>query len=77
MANLHEEQRASLASVDLTACPLQNSHHGCRCGACAKCGFQKHTGVHGPEFGKQGGVDPPIGHEFVPRPVEAEQGADS
>lgn len=47
-------------AVNQDACP----HPGhCRCGKCDLCGFQKHTGIHGPLLGKKPGSKP-WGHEF-------------
>lgn len=51
-------------AVDLEECPTRH----CRCGPCAVCGHQKHTGIHGPYFGRPPGSRP-WGHEFVPAPV--------
>ena len=39
------------------------NHHYCGCGLCVKCGFPKHTAIHGPRFGAGPGSEP-WGHEF-------------
>lgn len=51
-------------AVDLDACPTRGRRRLCRCGACLKCGFPKHTAVHGPVYGQPPGSKP-WGHEFV------------
>ena len=59
----------SRGAVDLSRCPqrlrgiLRSSY--CRCRKCSVCGFPKHTGVHGPVFGKEPGTKP-WGHKFSP-----------
>jgi hypothetical protein len=50
-------------AVDTRKCPKFPRVGNCRCGKCVRCGFQKHTGIHGPFYGKPPGSKP-YGHEF-------------
>lgn len=47
-------------AVDLAECP----HRICVCGFCARCGYAKHSHLHGPVLG-QGPGSKPVGHKFV------------
>lgn len=55
-----------LGAVDFRECPFTRGrgYFGCQCGRCGVCGFQKHTGIHGPIYGKPPGSQP-VGHAFV------------
>lgn len=48
-------------AVDFRECPRRR----CRCGTCAVCGYQKHTGIHGPIHDQPPGSKP-WGHEYIP-----------
>lgn len=52
-------------AVDFNECPWY-TRRICRCGLCAKCGFSKHTAIHGPIYGQPPGSEP-YDHEFTPR----------
>lgn len=50
-------------AVDFEECPWPVGR--CRCGVCWICGYQKHTGIHGPVNGSGPGTKP-YGHRFFP-----------
>ncbi len=55
-------------AVDLDDCPTWRGGRGihrCRCDPCLKCGYPKHTAIHGPSLGQPPGSKP-WGHEYVP-----------
>ena len=60
-------------AVDLDNCPTQWRERRwqgvhCACGLCAKCGYPKHSAIHGPLYRQPPGSKP-YGHEFVPKPT--------
>jgi hypothetical protein len=52
-------------AVDFNEC-IRDSWERCQCGRCMRCGFPKHSGVHGPVNFEPPGSRP-WGHEYVPR----------
>jgi len=50
-------------ATDHNECPDRYGRGGlrCKCGKCARCGWPKHTAIHG---GVIGGGDRPYGHRF-------------
>jgi len=55
---------AQRGAVDFEECPSTARPRHCKCGRCAKCGYPKHTSVHGPVLGAEPGSKP-WDHEFV------------
>ncbi len=56
-------------AVDFSECPKWQKpnprRYKCKCGACAKCEFPKHSSVHGPAYGEPPGSQP-WHHEYEP-----------
>ena len=55
---------SSPGAVDLSECPRRSSRRTCTCEPC-KCGYGKHTAVHGPKLDQPPGSEP-WGHEYQP-----------
>lgn len=62
------QEATSLArgAIDYEACPTRDRYRRCNCAKCAKCGYAKHMGIHGPLYGKAPGTKA-YGHNFIPR----------
>jgi hypothetical protein len=45
-------------AVDIGDCQRKNKRRPCRCEPCTRCGYGKHTAVHGPKDGKAPGTEP-------------------
>jgi hypothetical protein len=57
-------------AVDYAEChPCRTRWPACVCGRCRRCGYQKHTAIHGPMFGKLPGSEP-FGHRFTAEPAD-------
>ena len=50
-------------ATDYHACITRDRWGRCRCERCARCGWGKHTAIHGPAYGHLPGSEP-VGHEF-------------
>ena len=63
----HDPMLDQSGALDDSQCPYVRDHRkrGCRCGKCLRCGFPKHSALHGPFQGELPGSKP-WGHRYQP-----------